>query len=235
VKRFGRLIVLAMLTASLMVPGLSGTASAQGSFEDLCNEAQWEGEGETVQGYEVVEFTGGAGSQIVLGYGDVTLSGGSGNDILCAWGTGNTLDGGSGNDVLVAMDSSGNAFYGGSGNDTMIGYVDDYFDGGSGRNTPVRRVISTPDLLIGFAVSPGDSIYGSGFQPGAVQVDVSLMYDNVVRTFYTVYPVADVNGAFLEEPLPYYFCNQINNDTAVITATDGSGIPYTESFDLDCL
>lgn len=100
----------------------------------MCRGSKYGRWGE-LYGYTVVEFTGGSGNQIVLGYGGATLSGGSGNDVLCGWGGGNTLDGGSGNDLLVVMDGADNALHGGSGNDVMIGYEDDVFDGGSGRNS----------------------------------------------------------------------------------------------------
>ena len=132
-KRYGRLVILAMMTSALLMPGFGGTVLAQDA--GLCNWALGVGPGATRYGYTVVEFTGGSGNQIVLGYDGAYLSGGSGNDVLCAWGGGNTLDGGSGNDVLIVMYGTGNTLLGGSGNDTMIGYQTDDFDGGSGRNS----------------------------------------------------------------------------------------------------
>ena len=133
-KRFGRQVVLAMMTAALLVPAFGGPASAQNAV-DLCDWATEVGAGATGYGYTVVNGSGGAGNQIVLSDGTGYLSGGSGNDVLCAWGGGNTLDGGSGNDVLIVMYGTGNTLLGGSGNDTMIGYQTDDFDGGSGRNS----------------------------------------------------------------------------------------------------
>lgn len=132
VKRLGRMFLLAIVMAGLSMPGLSGTVSAQDA--NLCERADGQLAGTPIDGYTVAYGSGGAGSQIVLGYGDTSLTGGSGNDVLCAWGGGNTLDGGSGNDVLIVMSGLDNALYGGSGNDILIGMVDDYFDGGSGRN-----------------------------------------------------------------------------------------------------
>lgn len=114
-----------MMTAALLVPGVGGRASAQDA--NWCTVAESMHAGSELYGYTVVEFTGGAGNQVVLGSGDATLSGGSGND------------------VLVAKDSPCNAFYGGSGNDTVIGYGDDWFDGGSGRNV---TELSVQDLWI---------------------------------------------------------------------------------------
>lgn len=102
----------------------------------LCDEAlaAWENNETDLDGYEIVELTGGSGSQIVLGYGSAYLSGGSGNDVLCAWGGDNVLDGGSGNDTLIVISGTGNGLYGGSGNDTLIGAEGDVIEGGSGNN-----------------------------------------------------------------------------------------------------
>ena len=96
-KRYGRLVVLAMMVAALLVPGFGSTASAQDA--NWCAEAASMGVGSELYGYAVVSGAGGSGSQIVLSDGSGYLSGGSGNDVLCAWGGGNTLDGGSGNDT----------------------------------------------------------------------------------------------------------------------------------------
>lgn len=157
-KYLGRLFVMVMLAAAMVIPGLAGTASAQSGATDLCDEARMAGSGSVVAGLPIVWLTGGSGNQIVLGpdEGGAWLSGGSGNDVLCAWGSGNTLDGGSGNDVLVAPDG-GNAFLGGSGNDTMIGVEGDDYNGGSGRNTIelLLPIISNITIDVSFtAVQP---------------------------------------------------------------------------------
>lgn len=129
----------------------------------------------TIWGYTVAYGADGSGHQIVLGYGDTYLSGGSGNDALCAWGGGNTLDGNSGNDVLIVMEGTGNTLIGASGNDILIGYVDDVFDGGSGRNEIVQMPVETSDILgtwEGLGVQGSDtwplSVTITGGSPGTV-------------------------------------------------------------------
>lgn len=174
-KRIGRMFVLALVMAAMLLPGFGEAVAAQDA--SLCDDALavWQDDGTALGKYAIVEFTGGAGSQIVLGYGDATLSGGSGNDVLCAWGSGNILDGGSGNDLLVAREGPVNTFRGGSGNDTMIGVEGDSFDGGSGRNETIRH-----DSLPGIAFSlewhhidiagqiiTRATLTGTGLQPGA--------------------------------------------------------------------
>jgi len=147
-KRLKMTAVLAMLVAATFLPGAATGVAAQDA--NLCAGALANGEG-PYAGYTVVYGSGGSGSQIVLGSldGNDYLSGGSGNDVLCAWGSGNTLDGGSGNDVLIAVDGEGNVLRGGSGNDTLMGYVNNTFDGGSGRNDIVPwEPVADPSITV---------------------------------------------------------------------------------------
>lgn len=107
----------------------------------LCEIAKSQGPGTIVEGRRVVLGTGGSGHQIVLSTdsGNMTLSGGSGDDLLCAWGGNNTLDGGSGNDTLLVMEGANNKLIGGSGDDLMIGFAADTFNGGTGKNTILKK------------------------------------------------------------------------------------------------
>lgn len=240
-KRLGRLVILAMLTATFMLPGLAGTASAQDTA-NLCIDADAAGPGGEVDGYDVVLLIGGAGSQIVLGYGDATLSGGSGNDVLCAWDGNNTLDGGSGNDTLIVMSGTGNALYGGSGNDTMIGYAGDYFDGGSGRN---HQETNQPMDLWVEDLATFENIFltlGSGFTPNST---VNITYDqydaNDVRLHGSDQAAVDTDSqgnfnAWEDSGLEGCYISLGNNqfpDIAyiTITATDiSTGNTHTETF-----
>lgn len=116
-------------------------ATPKNPLEILCETAKKEGPGATIEGRKVVLGKGGSGHQIVLGSdgGNATLSGGSGNDVLCAWGGNNVLEGGSGDDALVVLDGANNKLIGDSGDDTLIGFESDTFDGGTGKNTIIKK------------------------------------------------------------------------------------------------
>lgn len=206
-KRIGRLVILAMMTAALLVPGFGGTASAQDA--NWCTEAAGMTAGSDLYGYTVVYGSGGAGSQIVLSDGSGYLSGGSGNDVLCAWGGGNTLDGGSGNDVLIVMRGAGNMLLGGSGNDTLIGYAEDMFDGGSGRNETLTSAIPFELWIEGDVDTGVVEIKATGF-PAFVMVELHIALFSSsnatvdTRLFYTSVAIdIDQSGSF---SYPYDFC-----------------------------
>lgn len=174
-ERFRNLILFVMLVGATFLPGMAIGASAQDA--SLCDLAIEAGVGANVQGYTVVESTGGSGSQIVLGH--YNLSGGSGDDVLCALGGGgNILSGDSGNDLLIVMSGLGNEFYGGSGNDTMIGFAGDVFDGGSGNNQIIELPVTAPSIAVSFSpTSDVDycliNVELSGFAP-VTQYDVTV-------------------------------------------------------------
>lgn len=202
-KQLKMTIILAMLAFATFLPGSAMGVSAQGF--DLCAGALENGEG-AFAGYTVVYGSGGSGNQIVLGSldGNDYLSGGSGNDVLCAWGSGNTLDGGSGNDVLIAVDGVGNMLLGGSGNDTLMGYANNTFDGGSGRNDVATL---SPVLWI-----EGNYIMGEGFAPGAIRV-------TILPGFYS-FATIDESGRFANGE--WGFCTSLpENFTVVITNPGG--------------
>lgn len=234
-KRFGRLVVLAMLVAAFMVPGLAGTASAQDA--SLCDRALEAGAGAVVDGYTVVFLTGGSGSQIVLGTdGDDYLTGGGGHDVLCGLGGYDVLDGGSGNDLLV-NGPGGGELYGASGHDTMIGYEGDVFNGGSGRN---ETVILTPVVLQDLWISGGlynfdGLVTGTGFTPNSTVESLIRIYSpsGSVNQGFIGWNGTDANGSFATDAA-YNFCYSSDNTAVEITATDAEGVTYTEMFPLTC-
>jgi hypothetical protein len=201
-KRFGRLIFLAMMLVGLTMPGMAGSAAAVAGSDHICDRALSAGAGAVVDGLTVVWYTGGSGHQIVLGDGGSVLDGGSGHDVLCAWGGGNTLVGGSGNDSLFIMSGMGNALYGGSGNDTMIGNEGDTFDRGSGKD--YIEVIPDPRTLVATMVKASQSPFCiaelvlTGFAPNTTYNVLS--YDANGPRFSPVPVTTDASGSAVMGP-----------------------------------
>lgn len=138
-----RIVVFTMLLASMVVPVLPMTASAQ--EQSLCEyaiDSATNGYGDYAD-YRVVYVANGdragSGSQVVVGTeGDDVLDGGGGHDVLCGFGGNDILYGGSGNDYLDGGPGV-NQLYGGSGHDTLVGNEGDVFDGATGHNEIIAR------------------------------------------------------------------------------------------------
>src|SRR5690606_3236180 len=113
---------------------------------------------------------------------------------------GNMLDGGSGNDTLVVLDGTGNAFYGGSGNDLMIGYAEDYFDGGSGKNVIEHLTpVSLQELWLS---GPDNGLYAIGgavFTSEANGTILVSLYDSNSDW------VSDLSGTFTVDESGIFF------------------------------